>query len=140
MLFVITASYILSSWMIDFAYRATFFFIVAAVGAFHRLMLQNREGVRGHAKPGGELSTDNISLRRGTAALGRKVSQNMPVQMPMAARYGPVAPAPLVTGKEISQTGMSGIGWRKFGIIDFALVWLITREWLVVWGYVLDNV
>jgi hypothetical protein len=38
-LFVLLFSFVTSSWMVDFAYRATFFMIVGAVAAFHRLYL-----------------------------------------------------------------------------------------------------
>lgn len=36
LLFVLVISFVVSGWMVDFAYRATFFMFVAAVGAFHR--------------------------------------------------------------------------------------------------------
>ena len=38
-LFVLLFSFVTSGWMVDFAYRATFFMIVGAVAAFHRLYL-----------------------------------------------------------------------------------------------------
>ncbi len=38
-LFVLLFSFATSGWMVDFAYRATFFMIVGAVAAFHRLYL-----------------------------------------------------------------------------------------------------
>jgi O-Antigen ligase len=37
-LFVLVLSYCASGWMVDFAYRATFFMFMAAIGAFHRLL------------------------------------------------------------------------------------------------------
>lgn len=38
-LFVLLFSFVTSGWMVDFAYRATYFMIVGAVAAFHRLYL-----------------------------------------------------------------------------------------------------
>ncbi len=39
MLFVLVVSYIVSSWMVDFEYRPTFFMFTAAIAAFHRHLL-----------------------------------------------------------------------------------------------------
>lgn len=36
LLFVLVVSYLISGWMVDFAYRATFFMFAAAIAAFHR--------------------------------------------------------------------------------------------------------
>ena len=44
LLFVLVVSYIVSSWMVDFEYRATFFMFTAALAALHRHLLAPREG------------------------------------------------------------------------------------------------
>ncbi|MEQ1749539.1 MAG: O-antigen ligase family protein [Prosthecobacter sp.] len=42
-LFTLIISYIVSNWMIDRAYHTEYFLFMAAIGAFHRLALLNRE-------------------------------------------------------------------------------------------------
>jgi len=45
-LFATVVAYAVSSWMVDFCYRPTFFMFVAAISAFHRLLiLKHKEGV-----------------------------------------------------------------------------------------------
>jgi hypothetical protein len=42
-LFVLVVSYVVSSWMVDFEYRATFFMFTAAIAALHRHLLAPHE-------------------------------------------------------------------------------------------------
>jgi hypothetical protein len=42
-LFVLLLTYCVSGWMVDFAYRASFFMFVAAIGAFHRMLYLKAE-------------------------------------------------------------------------------------------------
>src|SRR5690606_6916357 len=42
-LFAIIISYMISSWMVDFAYRVAFFLCVGAIAAYHRLLLASEK-------------------------------------------------------------------------------------------------
>jgi hypothetical protein len=145
MLFVITISYIFSAWMIDFAYRATFFFMVASVGAFHRLMLEKRDlsllpqpDPAGPGSPATLLPGHALPVPMPAGAGGWVFQRTMPA--PLAGRYGPVAPrGTLENPADAAPPKKVGVGWRRFGLIDLALVWLITREWIIFWEYVLNN-
>jgi hypothetical protein len=65
-----------------------------------------------------------------------------PMPLPMTGRYGPVAPALSATAANPVVTNTNtkiGIGWRRFGLVDLCLVWIITREWIIFWEYALNS-
>src|SRR5205085_889379 len=42
-LFVLVFSYIISSWMVNFTYRVSFFLMAAAIAAFHRQLMEKNQ-------------------------------------------------------------------------------------------------
>jgi len=50
-LFAMVIAYAVSSWMVDFCYRPTFFMFVAAISAFHRHLLRKQAAAQGAVEP-----------------------------------------------------------------------------------------
>jgi hypothetical protein len=151
LLFVLVASYIISGWMVDFAYRPTFFMFTAAIAAFHRQLHLGKqmaeeeiEDAREDVKPW---------MKKKTPLRGRTVPippMPMPLPVPATAKLA-VAPAAVGnvrtpwlnrverTEEEEAQTESKPF-WNKIGLWDIiaVLVWVKLTDML--WVYAIHNV
>ncbi len=134
MLFVLVISYAVSSWMVDFQYRPTYFMFAAAAAAFHRVLSRINE------QPGPE-----------TAALEPALPAWHPQLAPplVLARAGGFErePAPVLT-REPAPAGVAedlpappkpriGWNWNRLSWVDFALTWLFTWGVMRYWSYMM---
>ena len=142
-LFMLVASFAVSAWVIDFAYRATFFMIVAAVAAFHRT-LQEKNPVE--KPPESEDFSSFRAVRSGAGGMLRPTpveaaatpvgaSANLPPrQLLMPKRPYAVGGGP--TGPEKPPILMA---WRRLGILDLILMYIITEQVIQLWKYIIKN-
>jgi hypothetical protein len=153
-LFCILVSYAISSWMVDFCYRGSFFAMIAAISSFHRSLI-DREAKKKEEEEGGEAATEErLPWKRPrtlppipTPALASEAT--LPVESPPgcdlpvpASASGPpvaLARAPLarligrpVEGEE-DEGPKGSAAWRRLTLVDFALMYvglyLVMRMW-----------
>jgi len=141
-LFAVVVSYAVSAWMVDFCYRATFFFFTAAVSALHRHLrgqfaqtprpLEDEHEQPEFASawrkmqpalPGGALPVEDA---RATALATAPVAE----MQPAAPDEESEAPAPREHGT---------ISWRRLGLIDLAITYLLTRAALRFWVHLIET-
>lgn len=107
LLFVFLLSFAISSWVVDWAYRATFFFTAATVAAFHRLLLRDVE----NPVPAGSRFP----------AVASDIEE--------AEEDESVAE----TEEEDSSPKNPGIRWKKIGILDILAIVLLMKFCLYCW-------
>jgi len=144
-LFSIVISYAVSCWMVDFFYRVTFILFVAATGAFHRHLAGL---IRAEEEP--EEQPVPFSWRKQLQPLVRRV---LPSALPQPAAPAPISmtlePArsvavPILDGTTSeggeAVAGPSGtIGWRRIGIVDLIIIWILTWAVIQYWGYIIRS-
>jgi hypothetical protein len=150
-LFATVVAYAVSSWMVDFAYRPTFFMFVAAISAFHRHLL------RKHAEepqPAAEIEP---------APQARRWLHPRPLVMPGLAITGlatasaatcmPMSAVPLIPA---AQQGISNNGrhlnwhkasledkllkkfiWTRLGILDYLIMLVLTFLTIQYWKHLI---
>ena len=125
MLFGLIFSYTCSNWMIDRAYHTEFFIILAAIAAFHRLMLRApQEAMEGESA--GFKPQAVISHPSGLPVLAFDGDRRDRGEVP-----SPDAPP----GGEI----VGGLQWRQVGLVDFAITGVLFWCVLRMWDYTLKN-
>lgn len=120
-LFCLLVGYAVSSWMIDFAFRAAFFVMIAMVGAYHRVLqdrapVENPEGAieqaqREEANPVGTMAAEPVLVGgEGVAAISTTAYLSHLKQVRGAGRRGAstaasaVAPIAPLSGSITTQT------------------------------------
>lgn len=121
-LFVLLFSYAASSWMIDWADRATFFMTIAAIGAFHRYLLNK-------ADPTPQMSFYDPSVPRW--------KRYVPFLRPKPA--APLPPPPKPSARPAAAATEPPI-WNRLGRLDYALMAAFTYATVVFWRYVMVNI
>ena len=130
-LFAIVVAYIVSSWMVDFGLRPTFFLFVAATGALHRLIL-----------PKTKADEETEAEGRETLPVPLWKQRLLPKPELAVSCSGGAAvletPLPSLRSKandsEQSEEG-SSINWRRVGVIDLGMISLLTIAALWFWRY-----
>lgn len=134
MLFVLLISFMVSSWMVGWSYRASFFLMAAVIAAFHRQMLLRAESAQKKItevviEPEVVMSIDGKAapLRRpddfnAAPATSAKLKPNRFA----ATEYEPEADDP-------------GIRWNRFGWVDLALISGMLIATVKFWEYVMRN-
>jgi O-antigen ligase len=151
-LFVLVVTYCVSGWMVDFAYRATFFMFTAAIAAFHRLLYLpaeelEAEGVVTEIQPGWQavLATQAaLSAAHIPAPPLELLAQPVLAKSSVAVLAGPDAPAivrPWLRGEVVDfaaeDAARRATAWNRLGMIDLAIAvaMLLATAWL--WSYVI---
>jgi hypothetical protein len=142
-LFVLIVSYMVSSWMVDFDYRPTFFMFTAATAALHRHLLalgaekdaREQEAEEDHkfqpARP-----SWRAPLVQQPAFAGALASAGMPAA---AFTLGP-GPEPIPNLQSHSQLSPRiAFAWNRIGWLDVALILLMTYAALRYWTYVMQR-
>jgi hypothetical protein len=145
-LFVLIVSYMVSSWMVDFAYRPTFFMFTAATAALHRHLL----GISiGDEKRRGEDDTKDdlpafqpvqpawrAALLPQPAAAGALARASVPSTVFTLDRMEPPAPEPASGRREASRILL---GWNRIGFLDIAITLAMAYGALRYWVYVMHR-
>ena len=138
--FVLTLSYAASGWVIDFAYRATFFLVVATAAAFHRVMLA--KNVASETKETDELA--GFRAVRATRGEGR-LFQPTPAfaGVPSAMGRQMLQPRRLAPGRGATVTEPDGprvfMKWKRIGIVDIILMYVLTEQLISFWLWYKTN-
>jgi hypothetical protein len=136
MLFVLVISYIVSSWMVDFEYRPTFFMFTAAIAALHRhltgMLAENEE------EEEGKVSDDRPALPVwhppvlvAQPALAGALAQSRVAQQLLE-------PDPehdeVIDAQPERTTGIRW-NWNRLGWIDLVAVAILTAAAIRFWAY-----
>jgi hypothetical protein len=136
-LFVMLLSYMVSSWMVGWSDRATFFLIAGAISAFHRQLIERQE-------------SEVIiipELQKSVAAFSR-AARPTTADSPQAT-IGFPQPGLLPSGGVTTVNGVKtaadddavrpwyGIRWNRVGLLDIIFMVLMTGVILYVWHYMI---
>ena len=146
LLFVLSASYIFSGWMVDFAYRATFFMFSAAVAAFHRhlhlseqMAAEFAEDERVLEKPWQKKSLPSPPPEPEPAPT--------PVPPPVVIRVKKSATArtPWLSRKLEEPEGVAEAlpekpFWNKIGVLDIVVCIIGVKIVDMIWVYAINNI
>ena len=134
-LYVLLISYCVSSWMIDWHNRATYWLMIAAVAAFHRLMLdKNRAAVAA------EITEENHEVAPLPA-----LAYATPGAAPVGVLQQIAVPASQPTSffAEVQTTNLPaaklGIRWNRPKWYDWILMYAVLRGVIYIWHYMMLN-
>jgi hypothetical protein len=157
-LFASVVAYAISSWMVDFCYRPTFFLMVAAVSAFHRHLLKKQAGA-GEPVVETPLIVQRPWLRRlppiqisgnplpglaGSVPVGsaaRLASDATSTASPMPIRL-PGAGSARVLGWHKPETSLQDkllqkFIWTRLGIADYLIMLVLTYASILYWRHLI---
>ena len=134
-LFVLFVSYTVSSWMVDYENRATFYLMAAATAALHRYLISQRPandqtaGVEIEVQPApllghGVLSPIHIATSQITTALETTGSASITPPPPLGE---PPPPKP------------AGINWNRIGWVDVVMIILMYQAAKWYWHYIMNK-
>ena len=143
-LFVLIVSYMVSSWMVDFEYRPTFFMFAAATAALHRHLHRINEQRDAALEEVAERSLQPAvpawrarllpqpALEGAFAQMGAQVRvlsmESLPATQP--------APQPEPAARPVSGIGFA---WNRIGWVDLALTLAMTYAGIRYWSYLLTR-
>jgi len=150
MLFVLVISYIVSSWMVDFEYRPTFFMFTAAIAALHRHlagMLENQQEEKEETETEGEsLPVWHPQLLPQPAVAGAITHPRMshPLLPAQSEDHDTQVVGPEteeITVEEEQPKGATGIGWNwnRLGWFDAVAVLALTAMTIRFWAYIMGR-
>lgn len=165
-LFCVLISYAVSSWMVDFYFRATFFVLAACVSAFHRLARAQMapalgaSGAAGDGSPavatpvfeplpaGGPMPAAALAAPAATAAGVPPARSQLAAPGMVAAPRNPpeLADAPLAVpagGGELAEPAAahpSLLRWRRLTLVDFVLIFLAMQVAIRIWRQIISEV
>ena len=138
-LFAMIIGFMVSSWMVDFAYRAALFMMVAAIAGYHRLMLKKKSEVEQE-----ETAQDAIEALQPMpftfgglqpAALPTVVNQTISetvITVPPPRRFGDPEPE--------ENPDVAGLTWNRIGIVDLLFMIAFTVAATKFWGYIMFHI
>ncbi len=133
-LFVLLISFLVSSWMVGWSYRATFFLMVACIAAFHRILLAS-------ARPIEEQETSKAKIIKTPSVTITGLDQAPPassssenISMP-----DPVKPTALTPEIAAIATGAS-MRWNRLGWIDIVAMIVLTVLTVKFWQIVMHHI
>ena len=135
-LFVLFVSFLVSSWMVDYANRATFFLMAGATAAFHRRLL-----LAGSVDPEPEgFGLDFApTLMHGARQLPTLIFPATPA-LTGGGEADTENSAPPAPGTESGQpAATAGITWNRVTKIDLLLIFLVTLATLAFWHYIMNK-
>ena len=138
MLFVLVISYIVSSWMVDFEYRPTFFMFTAAIAALHRHLLgmltKKVEATEEPdlAPPVPVWHTPQLLPQPALAAALPDSELARHLLAPEPASSSATAPAQPANFR-------IGWNWNQLGLLDLAMVVCMTYGVIRFWAYIIQT-
>ena len=139
MLFVLSVSFFMSSWVIDFATRSTLFMIPACVAAFHRQLLKRHERDVAKAKEDLKQFEENPDEWNGWADLGLQDPSTAARSAGYTERIAKNNQKLALESLKAKVNEPSPIHWPKVNAVDFIVVFLVTRQSIWLWGKVLEG-
>jgi hypothetical protein len=141
-LFVLIVSYMVSSWMVDFEYRATFFMFAAATAVLHRHL----HGIN-EARDRKREEVPVQPLQPPVPEWRARLVPQPALERALAERGAPAAvltleplpardPEPEPDAKPVPGIGR---GWNRIGWVDLALTLAMTYAGIRYWSYLLTN-
>ena len=137
-LFVMLVGYAVSSWMIGWSDRCTFFLTVAAVGAFHRRLLS-------HAEPPQEdensVGVPRVTFATPTQPQLQPVPAGMaPIQMHTAVPTTEIVVEPSTESGETISPRLAALAlWNRITWIDLVIVGVLTFFTIGFWEYIMKK-
>ena len=141
-IFVLVFSYMVSSWMVDFEYRPSFFMFAAAAAALHRHLLGLNE------EKDLEMSADAERAERPHLPAWRARLVPEPALAGAASPIGTSAPVfslqPLPAHErepepEPAPVARVARAWNRIGVLDVAIALAMTYAAIRYWSYLLTN-
>jgi hypothetical protein len=135
MLFVLLFSYLVSSWMVDFGYRGTFFLLCGAIAALHRLMMREQQP---EEQPAREPQFTPAFAFAGMEP--KLVAAGASPALVCQTAIGPLAPGtPAIDIDSRNKSLAPGGRWNSFRWIDFAIVIAMTFAAIQFWKYIIQK-
>ncbi len=149
-LFAVVLWYAVSSWMVDFCYRSTFFFLAAATSAFHRHLRGQFVATPGepdedapelpapawHPEP---LPAGNFSAPDGPVTIDVAPVSVETVKEAASAVGVQVEAAPSTDEAATATAPHGSINWQRLGLIDLGMTYLLTTLAIRFWRYLILN-
>ena len=133
-LFVMLVSYAVSSWMVGWSDRCTFFLMVAAIGAFHRHLLSHADVP--------EVEDNSPAQPRITFATPAVPQLTAPVQTPATTRgiIGVPTTEIVVESGSKAEAKLAALAlWNRVGWLDLVLIGVLTYCTIEFWGYIMHK-
>lgn len=134
-LFVLLVSYAVSSWMVNWPWRTTFFLMVGAIAAFHRLMVAKHPANPVETEPQTELTPASalIGLQHAPA-----LSATVPSTFNQAALTPTLEKKKALFAQEFPDSAPAGLRWNKLGWVDLVLMIVLTWVTIRFWQYLIN--
>ena len=139
-LFCLVIAYTVSAWMIDIGYWPTYFIMAASVAAFHRQLLAKNKEAEAVSERVHEIAPHWIP---------NPADGLLPAMVPMPMMISNVtgqaitlnepSVSPAATAGSQGQDVKAAIRWKRIGIMDVALIWVMGELFLKDWEYVCKN-
>jgi hypothetical protein len=145
MMFVLVMSYMVSSWMVDFGYRPTFFMFAGAIAAFHRHLYGLNRPEQEEAPDGGPLA---MPAWRARLLLQPAMTATLPNQAAPAAVFTlersaepstPVVMPRHLQGEPPESVPEQPKVWTRFGLLDLALTGVMFWATMRIWAYAVHH-
>jgi hypothetical protein len=144
-LFVLIVSYMVSSWMVDFAYRPTFFMFAAATAALHRQLhglneirqREDEEKEREAAEP--FVPTWRARLKPQPKMEGALAQMGVPAAVMTLEKDGGTQDTEAEIAAAETAKSRIGFAWNRLGWIDFALTFAMTYAAIRYWLYLIQK-
>lgn len=132
-LFVLVFSYCVSSWMVGWSYRTTYFLMAAGTAALHRHLLKKQNIVA--------VSTDAPVVEVETTpslAFGQlQPAGGMPAMT--VGQFVLTPPAKAATDSATTTTAKPRVFWNRIGWVDVVCVYLIFRGAIWYWNHLIET-
>jgi hypothetical protein len=155
-LFALVVAYAVSSWMVDFCYRPTFFLFIAAISGLHRHFLRKEEEnqepseeepapvlspwllrprpiqMPGISLPGLPIPAVAVSSMGAAALAARPIPGTVYARLPGSGRILPWHPQPAPTNPLRPK-----FLWTRLGITDFLIILVLTFVAIRYWQHII---
>jgi len=149
MLFVLVLSYMVSSWMVNFEYRPTFFMFAGAIAALHRHLhglitkdpVENEEPLTGVLIPAWKVALlpqpQPALAGPASSATDTDTAQATTTDMtPIATASAKPEDKPSPPPAPVSRIGR---GWNRIGLIDLGATVLMVKALVRFWAYAMTK-
>jgi hypothetical protein len=131
--FVLVLSYIVSSWMVDFEYRPTFFMFTAAIAALHRHLLGM---LREHARET-EPANPGLPVWHPAHLLPQPAFATGLPDASLLLSHEAALSAPSTAPETPSAEPRIGRNWNRFGWFDLGMILALTYAVVRFWAYIM---
>ncbi len=136
---VMNAAFMVSGWMIYWPYSAAFFMLSATTAAFHRYLLDKQPLQEAPEIKPVPRTAMVPTFPTPPVPVWQRASQGTLLGKPVPIQTSP-AGAPADTDQvEPGVVPAVAIKWRRFGLIDVAMVWLLTVLTIRFWDYIVTS-